>query len=208
VPLTTAIDRPRWSRAARYAVGAAVLAGVYLTSLYSYNLFHGLAELFSVVVEAAVFVIAWNARRYFANNYVLSLGIALLFVAGVEVLHTLAYQGLSVFPGYTANLATQLWIVARALQTLALIAAPLLMRHRFRAGWYLAAFGALWGILLILIFTRTFPDAFVPESGLTTFKVVSEYVICAFLLGALGLLVWRRRAFETAVFRGWRLPFW
>lgn len=202
VSLTAAIDRPRWVVAARCAVGAAVLAGVYLTSLYSYNLFHGLAELFSVVVQAAVFVIAWNVRRYFVNNYVLCLGIALLFVAGADVLHTLAYQGLNVFPGYTANLATQLWIVARGLQTLALVAAPLLMRYRFRAGWYLVGFGALWGTLLILVFTRVFPDAFLPESGLTTFKIAGEYVICTFLLGALGLLVWRRRAFETPVFRG------
>jgi serine phosphatase RsbU (regulator of sigma subunit) len=202
VPVTAPMERPGWPRTARYALGAVVLAGVYLTSRYSYNLFHGLAELFSVVVEAAVFVIAWNGRRYFVNNYVLSLGIALLFVAGVEVLHTLAYQGLSVFPGYTSNLATQLWIIARSLQTLALIVAPLLMRYRFRAGWYLAAFGALWAILLVLVFTQVFPDAFVPGSGLTTFKIVAEYVICAFLLGALGLLVWRRRAFEAPVFRG------
>lgn len=201
MPLPPAIDRIRWPIAVRLALGAVVLAGLYLTSLYSYNLFHGLSELFSVVVQAAVFVIAWNARRYFVNGYVLCLGIALLFVAGVDVLHTLAYQGLSVFPGYTANLATQLWIVARWLQTLALIAAPLLMRRRVPAGWYLVGFGALWGVLLILVFTRVFPDAFIPDSGLTTFKIVSEYVICALLLAAMGLLWWRRRAFETVVFR-------
>jgi len=202
VPLMAAIDQVRRPIAVRLVVGAAVLAGLYLTSLYSYNLFHGLAELFSVVVEAAVFVIAWNARRFFVNHYVLCLGVALLFVAIVEILHTLAYEGLSVFPDYTANLATQLWIVARWLQTLALIAAPLLMRRRLRAEWYLVGFGALWGILLILVFTGFFPDAFLPETGLTTFKIVSEYVICALLLVALGLLWWRRKAFETIVFRG------
>jgi len=186
---------------AHYAVGAAVLAGLYLTSLYSYDLFHGLVELFGVVVAAAVFVIAWNSRRYFANDYVLSLGIALLFVAGVDVLHTLAYQGMNVFPDYTANLPTQLWIVARSLQTLALIVAPLLMSRRVRASWYFGGFGALTGIPVILVFTKIFPDAFLPGSGLTTFKIVSEYVVCAFLLGALWLLLRRRRAFETAVFR-------
>ena len=200
-PMTPSIDRRGQLRTARYAAGLGVLAGLYLTSLYSYDLFHSLVELFGVVVAAAVFVIAWNARRHFANEYVLSLGIALLFVAGVDVLHTLAYQGLSVFPGYTANLPTQLWIVARSLQTLAFLLAPLLLNRRLHPNWYLAGFGALSGILVILVFTRIFPDAFVPGSGLTTFKIVCEYVICAFLLGALGLLVWRRRAFETTVFR-------
>jgi hypothetical protein len=202
VPLTLDAQQTWWVRIARYAAGAAVIVGVYLTSLYSYNLFHGLAELFSVVVEASVFVIAWNGRRYFVNNYVLSLGIALLFVAGAEVLHTFAYQGLNVFPEYTTNLPTQLWIVARSLQALALFAAPLLMRYRLRAGWYLAAVGTIWAILVVLVFTRVFPTAFVEGSGLTTFKIGSEYVICAFLLAALGLLVWRRRAFEARVFRG------
>lgn len=196
------IERPFWWEVARYTALAAVLAGLYLTSLYSYNLFHGLAEFFSAVVAAAVFVIAWNARRYFANDYVLSLGIALLFVALVDLLHTLAYEGLSVFPGYTSNLATQLWIVARWLQAVALIAAPLLMGRRLRARWYMAAYGALTAILVILVFTWVFPDAFVPGRGLTTFKIVAEYVICAFLLGALGLLVWRRQAFEKSVFGG------
>jgi len=202
VPLTVTAERPWPERAARFALGAALLAGVYLTSLYSYNLFHGLAELFSVVVEAGVFVIAWNSRRYFVNNYVLSLGIALLFVALVELLHTLAYQGMSVFPSYTADLPTQLWIVARSLETLALILAPVLMGRRFRAGWYLVGCGVVCGALLALVFTRVFPAAFVPGSGLTTFKIVTEYVICVFLFGALGLLVWRRRGFESRVIRG------
>ncbi len=71
MPATAAIGRPGWSIAARCIVGSVVFVGLYLTSRYSYDLFHGLAELFSVVVAAAVFVIAWNARRYFVNNYVL-----------------------------------------------------------------------------------------------------------------------------------------
>lgn len=199
--VTKAIERMGWGRVARYTVLFALLAGVYLTSRYSYNLFHGLAELFSVVVMAAVFLIAWNARRYFANTYILSLGIALVFVAGADLLHTLAYQGMNVFPDYTADLPTQLWIVARWLQTAALIAAPLLMGCRFRAGWYLTVVGAVWAVFMALVFTKTFPQAFVPGSGLTTFKVASEYAICGLLVVALGLLVWRRASFDAQVFR-------
>ncbi len=198
---TAVVDRHVLANVARYAALAAVMAGVYLTSLYSYNLFHGIVELFSVVVEAAVFVIAWNARRYFTNNYVLALGLALGYVALVELLHTLAYAGMNVFPGQTADLPTQLWLVARYLQAAALVAAPLVMNRRFHAGWYLFGFGLAWAGLLTMVFTGVFPTAFVPETGLTTFKIVSEYVICVFLLVALGLLVWRRAAFEPYVFR-------
>lgn len=201
VAIKALLDRRIVGRATRYAGLLVVLTGVYLTSFYSYTLFHGLAELFSVVVEAAVFVIAWNARRYFTNNYVLALGFALIFVALVELLHTLAYTGMDVFTSYSDDLPTQLWLVARVLETLALVAAPLLMNRRFHTSWYLSGFGVLWAALLVLVFTRVFPTAYAPGTGLTTFKVVSEYVICGFLLVALGLLLWRRAHFDGPVIR-------
>ena len=125
---TAVVDRHVLANVARYAAGAAVLAGLYLTSHYSYNLFHGLAELFSVVVEAAVFVIAWNARRYFVNNYVLSLGSRCsswpewrCFTpspSGAERLSRLHGQSAPRSSGSSPA----------GCRTLALIAAPLLMR--------------------------------------------------------------------------------
>jgi hypothetical protein len=90
-----------------------VLLGLYVTSLYSYLLFHSLAEIFSVIIAVGVFAIAWNSRRFLENNYLLFLGVAFLFVGLIDLLHTLAYKGMGVFPGFGANLPTQLWIAAR-----------------------------------------------------------------------------------------------
>ena len=184
----------------RISVGVAVMAGLYLTSLYSYNLFHGLAELFGVVVAAGVFVVAWNTRTFSTNNYILLLGCAFIFVAVVDTLHTLAYQGLQVFSGYTTDLPTQLWLVGRYLYLIALLIAPFLIGRRARAGWYLAGFAALTAVLLILVFTGLFPTAYVPGEGLTAFKIISEYTICVLLLLALWLLWRKRQAFESQVF--------
>ena len=80
-----------------------VLTGLYLTSLYSYLLFHSLSEIFSVVVAWGIFMIAWNSRQFLDNNYFLFVGIAYLFVGGVDLLHTLAYKGMGVFQGSDAN---------------------------------------------------------------------------------------------------------
>ncbi len=177
-----------------------MFAGIYLTSLYSYVLFHSLVEVFGVAVAGGVFSIAWNARGYFRNNYLLLMGMALLPIAIVDILHTLAYPGLNVFSGYGTNLPTQLWLVGRYLQVGAFLAAPLVLGRRGRIGLYLASFCTLAIVLVTLVFGKVFPVAFVAGSSLTAFKVMSEYVICTLLLLALFMLYRKRVAFERSVF--------
>ncbi len=92
---------------------AVSLTGLYLLSRVNYLLFHSAVEVFSIVITFAIFAIAWNSRRMMDSSYLLFIGIACLFVGGVDLLHTLAYTGMGVFPEYGANLPTQLWI-ARA----------------------------------------------------------------------------------------------
>lgn len=55
---------PRTGRYVNLLFGLALLVGLYLTSLYSYILFHTLAETFSIVVACGIFVIAWNSRYF------------------------------------------------------------------------------------------------------------------------------------------------
>ena len=93
--------------------GIFVLFGLYITSLYSYLLFHSLSEIFSIAVACGIFMVAWNSRRFLDNNYLLFLGVAYLFIGGIDLIHTLAYKGMGIFQGYDANLPTQLWISSR-----------------------------------------------------------------------------------------------
>jgi len=73
------------------------LFGIYLTSLYSYLLFHTLAELFSITIAFCIFIIAWNSREHLESNFLMFLGIAYLFIGGVDLIHALAYKGMGVF---------------------------------------------------------------------------------------------------------------
>ena len=95
-----------------YVTSALMLLGLYLSSLYNYLLFHTLVEMFSIVVGCGIFIISWNSRRILDNNYLLFLGIAFLFIAFLDLIHTLAYKGMPIFQGYDADLPTQLWIAA------------------------------------------------------------------------------------------------
>ncbi|MCJ7426619.1 MAG: ATP-binding protein [Dehalococcoidales bacterium] len=182
--------------------GALILVGLYLSSLYSYLLFHSFAEIFSVIVAAAIFIIAWNSRRFLDNSYFLFLGVAFLFVGALDLVHTLAYKGMGIFPEYGTNLATQLWIGARYLQSLALLIAPLLIGRRLRVNWLLAGCSLVTALLLVSIFYwRNFPVCFVEGVGLTTFKKVSEYIISFILVGSILTMFQKRRQFDVIVLR-------
>ncbi len=183
-------------------IWAFLFLGLYLASLYSYLLFHGIAEIFSVIIAGGVFALAWNSRRVIANNYLLFLGIALLFVGFLDLIHTLAYKGMGVFPGYGANLPTQLWIAARFLQSLSLLAAPLWSNRRLQPGLVFFGYAAVTVLLLLSIFHwQIFPDCFVEGQGLTAFKKNSEYLISLILLAAMGFLLKRKEEFDPGVLR-------
>ncbi|MBN1401378.1 MAG: HD domain-containing protein [Anaerolineae bacterium] len=174
-------------------LAVALVIGVALTRLHSYVFFHSLSELFSIVIALCVFVVAWNARHLCGQPYLLHLGIASFFVAGVDTLHMLAYKGMGVFPEHGADLATQLWIAARSVQASALLAAPLLAHLPQRPALILGAYGLATGLALCAIFWwRVCPACYVEGLGLTPFKKISEYVICALLLASLLVLASRR----------------
>jgi signal transduction histidine kinase len=178
-----------------------VLLLLYLTSLYSYLLFHSLVEFFSIIVACGIFMLAWNSRRFLDNNYLLLIGIAYLFVALLDLLHTLAYKGMGVFPN-DANLATQLWIAARYLQSISLLIAPLFLNRTLRPRYVFFGYSMVIILLLLSIFYwPVFPNSYIEGVGLTPFKRVSEYVISLILGGAIVLLFRYRDEFDGEVLR-------
>ncbi len=182
--------------------GILILFGLYLTSLYNYLLFHSLTEIFGIVVACGIFMVTLNSRRFLDNNYFLLLGIAYLFIGGLDTIHTLAYQGMGVFQGYGADLATQLWMQARYTESISLLIAPLLMTRRIKINNFF--YGYLFGVAILLtsvFYWNIFPDCFVEGVGLTQFKKVGEYVISLILIGAIFLLFQRRSEFDPGVFR-------
>jgi len=182
--------------------GVLLLLGLYLSSLYNYLLFHSLAELFSIVITFGIFVIAWNSRRIADNDCLLFIGIAYLFIGGLDTLHTLGYSGMSIFPEYDTNLPTQLWIVARYSQSLSLLLAPLFLRRRLRVNLTIIICALIFFLSAISIFHwQIFPACFVEGIGLTPFKKISEYIISAILLISIPLFYRERSKFDASVLR-------
>ncbi|AFM25844.1 PAS domain S-box protein [Desulfomonile tiedjei] len=175
---------------------------LYLTSTYDYLLFHSLAEIFSILIGCGIFLIAYNVRQFLRNNYFLFIGVAYFFVAGLDLVHMFAYKGMGIFSSHDANLPTQLWIAARYLQSISLLVAPLFIGRKPGVFVLIAIFSAIFSFLLLSIFyLRIFPACYVEGSGLTTFKIVSEYTICLILSGALIFVLARKEEFDAQVLR-------
>lgn len=183
-----------------YLAGTFALLALYLISRYNYLLFHSLVEFFSVAIAAGIFMFAWNSRRFIANNYLVFIGISYLFVGTIDLLHTLSYKNMGVFPGGGANLPTQLWIAGRYLQSCSLVAAPLLLNRQLNFRLIFTGFCAVTSLLLLSIFTwGVFPDCFVDGEGLTPFKRVSEYIISVLLAFSLLYMLRKRQTFHRDV---------
>ena len=189
----------------RYGEILAVAGGIvvlYIVSFYNYLIFHSLSEIFSIVIACGIFFFAWNARQFLENDYFLFLGIGYVFIGGIDLLHTLSYKGVGVFEGYGANLPTQLWIAARYMESLTLLAAPLLLSRFWKAKYMAIVYlMATLGLLLAIFKWKIFPDCFIEGKGLTPFKKISEYIIAFILVGSIIYLVQMREEFEDNVFK-------
>ena len=178
----------------------AVAVGLFALSRYQFVFFHTFVELVSILVASGIFVLAWNTRGIHTDGYLLILGVAYLSVAGIDLLHTLSYEGMEVFAGYGSNLPTQLWIAARGIESVTLLLAPAFMRRTLRSSVLAGIYVLVTGGLIASIFIGWFPQCYVEGVGLTLFKRVAEIAISLVLVGALAALYRKRSGLERPVF--------
>lgn len=189
MPYSDTMPRLKWF----FFIGALMLFGVYLSSLHSYLLFHSMAEIFSVLVSFSIFLFAWNTSGFVKDDFLIVLGTAFLFIGFFDLMHTLAYKGMHVIATDDADHATQMWIIARYLQSLSMLAVTFLFKRRVNYLLVAAGYTVISAVLFLSVFKfHFFPHCYIENVGLTPFKIVSEYLICAILLAA-GIRIYSRR---------------
>lgn len=166
-----------------------------------YLVFHTAAELASVIILCTIFLLVWNTRNLSDRGYFVVLGIAFLWTAVLVVLHALSFKGMSLFPGDSADLPTQLWIASRYLFAGSLLAVPFFLRRRAPAFLIFLFYLFLTADLIGTIALGIFPACYIDGQGLTLFKIVSEYVICLMLAGSAYLHYRYRAEFDPEVYR-------
>ena len=174
----------------------------FFSSLYNYLLFHVLIELFSIVVAFSMFIIAYSTFEFSKDEYFMFLGTAYFFIGFLDLIHTLTYRGMGIFENLGSNIPTQLWIGARYLESLSLLLALFLINKTFEYKKYFLGFFLITiGILTSIFVYPVFPDSFVENSGLTPFKVISEYIISLILIAAIYYLIKKRKHFDKTIHR-------
>lgn len=187
-------------REARLVVPVMLSLLLYASSFYSYLLFHTLAEFFAIGVAMLLFAVAWNTYKHSQNHFLMFLACGYFWIACLNIVHALSYQGMNIIEHGGANISTQFWIVPRYLEAFMLLAAPLFIRHTFRHKLLFPALGVAAVGVSLLILSGRFPDGYVEGQGLTRFKVVSEYIIILLMGVALLHLGMRRRALSALVY--------
>ncbi|MDM8546861.1 PAS domain S-box protein [Candidatus Venteria ishoeyi] len=173
-----------------------------LISHYNYLLFHVSAEFFAIGVAWAMLTVMWHCYGYTRHHLLMYLSIGYFWLAGIDLLHTVTYKGMGIFPATDtdANLSTQLWISARFLEALFLLSAPLFIRRSVNRSWLFLGLGIVTLFVLWTISHGWFPDCYIEGQGLTPFKIYTEYFIILLLF-----IVWLhfyvyRKKLDTEIF--------
>ena len=183
-----------------YLILSSLLFLIYLSSLYNYLLFHTVAELSAITISIGIFIIGWNSKAYLKTSFFLIIGVSFLFIGFIDLIHTLAYAGMNIFIGYTSNLPTSLWIVARFWQAISFLLALILYKKDINLK-YLIIFNVIFLIIFLeLIFLGLFPTCYIEEiEQLTPFKIISEYIIDSIFVISLIWMYMRRKEFDRKV---------
>ncbi len=187
---------------------AVILIALYLISTVNYLLFHGIVEVAGIAVAFSIFIIIWNTRKVITDGFFLIIGISFLFFGSIDLVHMLAYKGMGIFPGNSSDLPTQLWIAARYFQSITFLIATLFIGRtitkdrKYDVAIIIGACTAACALLFASIFVwQNFPHCFIEGSGLTSFKIVSEYVISLILIATIVILYLKREHFDPTVWK-------
>lgn len=176
---------------------------LYLTSLYNYLLFHSMAEIFSIVIAGAIFIIGWHSKSCLGNSYLQYISIAYLFIAVMDLFHTLSYPGMNIFRDYDYY-AQQMWIGARFFEAAVLVTGFFFVKRQKQLNIYalLFTFAGITALIMASVFVwKIFPVCYVEGEGLTRFKKNSEYIICLIMAAAAWLMHRNKTSFSRTVYR-------
>ncbi len=185
-----------------------MLGALYLISTINYLLFHTIVEVAGLAVVLSIFIILWSTRRQISGAFFLIIGISFIFFGSFDLLHTIAYKGMNIISGNSADVPTQLWIAARYFQSITFFVATLFIGRsitrdqKYDASIIVAACAIASAFLYASIFVwHTFPSCYIEGIGLTPFKIVSEFIISFILILTIVILFLKRDHFDPVVLK-------
>lgn len=182
---------------------------LYYLSTEKYPVFHLLTEFFSIVIGITIFLITFNSSRFLKNNYLISVGIAFLFIAILDVFHALSMPdfGLGIVP---ESHSIQLWIAARFFESTIFLFSFVGFRRKqkIRVEWLLLLYFTLTVLIFASVYIwQNFPIQASVSYTVTTVTIFAESLIIVMLLASLIFLNQYQDKFEASTLRYLRIAF-
>lgn len=180
-----------------------VIIFLFYISRYNYLIPHTFIELAGAVLSVTIFSIGWNTRKFSKNHYMTILAVGYLIVGILTVFHTLSYKGMAIFPGLEINEPSQFWIATRYIESITIYLATLSLNRKKEVNSNIIFTISMITCFVIVasIFMGLFPDCFLYDTGLTSFKIISEYLISAIIILTMHKLVKYRNKFNSEIYR-------
>jgi len=152
---------------------------------FDYLTFHFLVEMFAIIIAFMMYALAWNTSKFTKNYLLFFLANGYFWIAFMDLMHAMAYPGMNFIFEATPNRAAQLWIATRFMEATLLLAGAVFMQRLGNNVIIFWIYAFLASVFVSIIMNGFFPDTFLPEIGLTNFKILAEYVVIGMLLSAL-----------------------
>jgi hypothetical protein len=159
---------------------------------------HNLMELASVVIAVLIFAIGWHRHSHQMPLPLITIATVMGGVGLLDLSHTLSYPGMPDF--FTANStekAINFWLAARTLAAIGMIVA-LSLDWQQRAAPAIRFPILITVVLLValfhtvaLIYPEWLPRSFTPDTGLTLYKILHEYLLILLYITAAIILLLR-----------------
>lgn len=155
----------------------------------SFLTWHTMFEFSSILVSFSIFTIAYFIYEESRSLNMIIFGCAFLIMSYLDMFHTLSYKGMPDFfiANDTANRATLLWIFSRLFGTLGFMLASFISteitshvkKERFVIVTSIFSIGLF---LIITYYPNIFPVMFIEGQGLTSIKILLEYIVILALM--------------------------
>jgi len=169
---------------------------LFIVQFNNFFLFHYIVESLSIIIGLLIFAVVWSGRDIINNKPVILLGIAYFFIAILDSCHLATYPGMGFINIDNSDFATQTWIVARYMEALSILFVSLTVKKLYPKLIFLV-YLMVTSLILLSIFTwNIFPSCYIEGTGLTAFKILSEYIIIGILFFSLIFVLYHRINFH------------
>ncbi len=170
-------------------------------AFFNSSLFHSLVEGFAIIVAILTFVVAFNTYPFSQSHFLMFIGCGYFWVGILDFCHATTFSNYEILPSANEGTTIQFWMAARLLEAFILLGFTSFMNIKIRTPFLFWGLGGIFFLVSLLILMGWAPSLYDDSNGLTTTKIIGEYLVVAILIFA-GKRVWdRRQEFNASVYR-------